>query len=201
MSEENNAEVSQEQPAVPSLDDVASQFAADLPDPEQTTPAESFQNAEPATSNDDVVSQVQALSAQLEAIQQEKAQEQFKADLNSAVDLLAKESGLEDKRYVEFRLNQMAAENPNFEKIWQNRHLRPDALEATLKAAANEMKGELSFKQDPQLAENHRAAQESTNTSATTAAPEFNNDWEEKLANASSQTEKEAIWHQLSRGG
>lgn len=223
MSEEISAEASPEQPAAaPSLDELTSQFAADLPDPvtpaaEQTKPAESpvipstFDPLDEASVKQfaetnaktvgELQSQVQELSGLLTAQQQQEAQAKVTADINRAVDVVAEESGLENKDYVNFRLNQIAESNPNFQKIWENRHTKPEALEQVLKAAGRELKGELDFKADPQIAENHRAAQESANTTATTAATEFNNSLEERLASAKTPAERDAIWNQLKNSG
>lgn len=222
MSEENNAEVSQEQPAVPSLDDVVNQFASDLPNPETTAPVQpqatespvipnSFDPLDPesakqfAEANAQTVgalqSQVQELNSMLTAQQQAKEQAKVTADINRAVDTIAEQAGIDNKDYIEFKLNKLAETNDGFRKIWENRDLKPQALEETLKAAAHQMKGELDFKADPQLTENHRAAQETTTASATTAQSEFNNPIEEALASAKTPAERQQIWRRFSQGG
>lgn len=222
MSEENNVETSSEQTTVPSLDETINQFAADLPDPVQNTPAETKPVESPAIPTgfdpldessvnqfsqqnaqamQGVASQVQELSAKLDAYQQEKAQAEVSADINRAVDLVAEESGLDNRDYVEFRLSKLADANPNWQKLWDNRHTKPEALDAALKAAAHEMKGELDFKADPQLAENHRAAQESTNTSQDTTESKYSNALGERLGEAKSPAERDRIWRQIMNGG
>lgn len=222
MSEENNPDPSPAPAEVPSLDDVVNQFSADLPSPAPTATAEpktvespviptSFDPLDPdsakqfAEANAQGIGALQSRIEQLDQLytaqQQEREQAKFRADLNRAVDTVAEQAGIDNKDYVEWKLNRLAEENPGFLNIWENRDLKPQALEETLKAAAHQMKGELEFKADPQLAENHRAAQETTNATATTAQTEFNNALEERLASAKSPAERDRIWNQIKAGG
>ena len=202
MSEENSVDPSPEQATAPSLEEQISQFAADLPDPASQGQVEP-QTTQPATTETsaDVASQLQQLSAELNQFRQERAQAEVTADINRAVDLVAQESGIENKDYVQFKLNKLAESDENFGKIWDNRHAKPEVLESALKAAAQSMKNDLDFKADPQLVENHRAAQESTKTSQSTVESEYSNELGERLGQAQNPAEFDRIWRSIMNGG
>ena len=223
MSEDQNVEASVEQPTVPSLDDVVAEFAPSIPesaqpaaapvepktteipqvptsfDPLDEASAKQFAEAT-AQSNQALLAELQDLRSTITQKEEAKIQEQVNADINSAVDTVSESAGLDNKNYVQFRLEQRAQENEGFRRIWDNRHQNPAALDKALEAISHEMKNELDFKADPQLAENHRAASQSQQVT-TAEAPKFNNAWEEKLASADSRAEKDRIWAQLKRGG
>lgn len=146
-------------------------------------------------------SQVQELTSKLTQYEQSQMEQKVTADIKSAVDKASELSGLDNKDYVEFKLEKRAQDDANFKKIWENREANPQALEKALGIIANEIKGELDFKQDPQLAENHRAATQSQQSSGNPQESEHSNPIEEALANANSPEERDMIWRRFSRGG
>lgn len=220
MSDENNATPSAEPAAVPSLNDVISDFNPPTPpqmpaaqpqaaepavpqfnlDPENPEAIKSFAS-QTASTTAELQGQVQQLNSQLSEIQQERVNAQVTADINSAVDKVSEASGIDNKKYVEFRLSQYAMENQNFNSLWENRSQFPDKYNQALDAIAHEIKNEMEFKNDPQIAENYRAAQESTANTASVATKEYNNHIEEELANAKTLQERDMIRRKYMMGG
>jgi len=126
-----------------------------------------------------------------------KAREE--ADISAAVQTI-KEAGFEqDKDFIEVALGTKARQDPRFMQLYQNRNQNPQAWKKALGAYANELKGKYSFRADPQIAENVRAAKSST--SATSNRTETTNSIEERLKNAKDQHEWERIWRQYSSSG
>lgn len=126
-----------------------------------------------------------------------KAREE--ADISAAVQTI-KEAGFEqDKDFIEVALGTKARQDPRFMQLYQNRNQNPQAWKKALGAYANEAKAKYSFRADPQIAENVRAAKSST--SATSNRTETTNSIEERLKNAKDQHEWERIWRQYSSSG
>lgn len=203
----------------PSLDDVISEYSAQ---PVQQSPQPSYQ-PEPQRQgyqqngfdpNDlsqlfgqeqsqlsALTSQVQALTNQLTLQEQRREQDLVTADIKNAVNTVSKKvEGLEPD-FVEFYLEKKASESPGFKQIWDNRKANPAALAKALGAISNEMAQKYTFRTDPQLAENQRAAKTSQQSSASRAESEFHNSLEEKLANAKTSAEFSKIWAAAKRGG
>lgn len=98
--------------------------------------------------------------------QQMKAREE--ADIKAAVQAI-KQSGFDaDDEFIEVALGVKARKDPRLMNLYNNRHQSPQAWKAALGAVANEFKGKFALRTDPQLAENMRAAKQSTQTSAST---------------------------------
>ena len=108
-----------------------------------------------------------------------------------------------DPLMVELYLEKKAVENPKFAQIFQNREKNPTALNKALEAISGELAGKFDFKVDPQLAENHRAANQSQQSSGNTSAQQFNNSLEERLAAAREKGPGawEQEWNRIKTGG
>ena len=154
-----------------------------------------------AKNSSEMQSTLSSLNAKLDAIAQKEHSEKMTADINSAVDSVAKQTGIDKRDYIEFKLEKLAAENEGFKNIWDNRNQNPKALEKALEAYSHEMKNDLEFTADPQLAENHRAANQSQQSSATDSSPTYNNAAEEALAGANTEAERQVIWQKIKSGG
>ncbi len=220
MTEETNAPESQE-PQVATLDDVINEFNVPSPTPTPTAPVEP-KAAEPvvpmtfdpldeasvrqyatqqAQSQTALQSQLQELSTKLTQYEQQSAKAKVEADIRSAVDTVSSDIENADPVMVELYLEKMAREKPGFQAIWDNRANNPGAYNKALKAVSNDLKGRYDFKADPQLAENHRAANQSQQQSETTTVPTYSNPAEEALANASNEAERMAAWKKIKSGG
>jgi hypothetical protein len=204
----------------PTLDSVISEFAVDKPatpaaepsQPVETTKLNSFDPLDESSvsqftdSTNQVVNtlqgQIQSLSDKLTQREQVDVEAKFKADLKGAVDTVSQSIEGADPLMVELYLEKVAIEKPGFQQIWHNRDNNPKALEKALSAVANELNGKMDFKADPQIAENHRAATQSNQSSNSTSAPQYNNSLEERLANASETPGGfESEWHRIKSGG
>lgn len=217
MSEETPA--SDAQPVVQSLDDVIAAYSPAAPQaPEPAAEPQIVAPVAPTTfdpldensvnqfvqqtaqSNTALHSELQSLNQKLDSIEQDKIRDQVEAEIKTAASEISEKAGI-DKDYAEFQLEKKARENPGFQSIWDNRKQNPTAYKAALDAISNELVGKTDFKIDPQIAENHRAAQQSQQTGGSAPATEYNNPLEERLASAKTPEERQVIWSQIKAQG
>jgi hypothetical protein len=221
MTEETNAPESQE-PQVATLDDVINEFNVPNPAPTPTPTApveprtavpampEGFDPLDEASvknyaalQNQNLTalqSHVQELNTKLTQSEQHNAKVKVEADIRSAVETVSSEIDNADPVMVEIYLEKMAREKPGFQAIWDNRATNPGAFNKALKAVSNDLKGRYDFKADPQLAENHRAANQSQQQSETTTTPTYANADEESLAGAKTDAEWNREWQKIKQG-
>lgn len=113
----------------------------------------------------------QALSqiqGQLSQFQVERLRSKEEADIKSAVQQFRSVTGDDvDDDIAEVALGQKARKDPKFLAVYQNRAKNPNAWRAAVSAYANEFKSKSTFKIDPQIAENQRAAKQSIQGSQT----------------------------------
>lgn len=145
--------------------------------------------------------QLQELNTKLTHMEQERVQAKVEADIKSAVNTVIKDVENADPMMVELYLEKRAAENPGLRQIWDNRDTNPKALEKALKAISGELNDKFSFKADPQIAENHRAALQSQQTGNAAPVSEFNNPLEERLDAARKNGTFEQEWAKIKAGG
>jgi hypothetical protein len=108
------------------------------------------------------------LHGELTQFKVERLRAREEADIKTAVQTFKQVAGEDvDEDIAEVALGQKARKDPRFLAVYQNREKNPAAWTAAVKAYANEFKGKHSFKVDPQLAENQRAAKQSTQGSQT----------------------------------
>ena len=200
--------------SAPTLDDVISEFNVQAPvaatpqnNVQEFKPAQATQHIDPydenqlnqwanqtANNQSQLQQQVQDLNSKISSYEQSQAQAKVDADIKTAVSkVTGKVEGL-DPLMAEIYLEKRATENAGFKAIWDNRDANPKALDAALNALSNELDGKFTFKADPQIAENHRAAQQSQQSNATPKASEHGSPLEEQLANAKSEGERQVIW-------
>lgn len=209
MSEEEQAPQSDtpEVAAVPTLDAVFEEFNVQAPVKEaEVKPAEPISNIDPYDegqlnqfAQETRKTQIE-LQNELQSLKEATKREATEKDIQTAVDSLVGQVEGIDKDYAEYALEKEVRSNPKLETIWQERHQHPERLEKALGAIAGQLNSKSSFKVDPQLAENHRAAQQSIQSNQTPAASNFNNSYEEKLANAKNENERAMIWSQIKNG-
>ena len=212
----SDTDVSQEQPVVDApqtLDDVISEFnvqAAPAPEvqnnvqefkPAQSTHIDAYdeesinQWASDTRNNQNALQQeVQNLRKDADARAQADSQKIIDADIKSAVGKITESVEGIDPLMAELYLNKRAEEHDGFRAAWDNRGKDPKAFDAALSAISSELEGKFQ-RVDTQLAENHRAAQQSTQSNNTQKATEYGTPLEEALANATSEGERQVIWH------
>jgi len=123
------------------------------------------------------------------------------ADIKSAVQTVKEKIGDIDEDFVEVALGQKARKDSKFLSIYQNRRKNPQAWNAALAAVATEFKGKYQYRQDSQLAENVRAAKQSTQTTLTTKGTVSDNSIEGRLTRAKTQSEFDSEWNRIKSEG
>jgi len=202
-----------------SLDDVISEFNIEAA-PQTTNTVQEPQPAQPVAPNIDpydegslnkwasdtannqatLQQQVQELNAKLTQKEQADNQAKLEADITSAATKLTESIDGLDPLAAEILLETEARKDPKFLQIWESRDKNPKALEAALNIISNKHEGRFQ-RIDPQIAENHRAAQQSQQSNNAPATSDFNNSYEERLANAKNEGERRVIWNQIKNGG
>lgn len=105
---------------------------------------------------------------ELKSFKDERTKSREEADIKGAVAQFRKVVGDEvDEEMAEVALGARARKDPKFMTVYNNRNANPQAWSAAVSAYANEFKGKLQFKIDPQLTENVRAAKQSVQGSQT----------------------------------
>ena len=135
------------------------------------------------------------VSSKMSAFDQRMQQQKIDADVDRAINIVNSKWKV-DKDFAEIHLEHEYRKNPSFKRIWDNRDRNPEAFERALKVVADKRSSMFQIKQDPQIAENVRAAQSSQRTMATTKQQTQNDDW----ANLT-PAEFDARWGRLTSGG
>jgi len=221
MSEQAQPSPEQEVAAPQTLDDVISEFKVEAPQVSQEaqpaqeqTPAQPLQSIDPYDetqlnnfanqtykTQQELQKELQNLKADAESQRQAEAQKVIDRDIKKAVDTITEKVEGLDPDMAELWLEKRARENEGFKNIWLNRATNEKAYTSALNAIANELNGKFDFKADPQLAENHRAAQSSLQSNNAPPSTSFNNSLEEKLASAANEKERKLIWQKIKDGG
>lgn len=150
-------------------------------------------------------SQVRQALSQLHATQQSMVADNMRrkeeADISKAVQTVkGKVGGDIDDDFIEIALGQKARKDPRFLSIYNNRDKNPQAWNAALNAVSNEFKQKFAFKSDSQLAENVRAAKQSTQSSLTTRESSGGNSVEKRFEGKVGR-EFDAEWRKFTSGG
>lgn len=127
---------------------------------------------------------------------------QEEADIKQAVSLVKEKIGGEvDDDFIEIAMGQKARKDARFAQLFANRSKNPAAWRAALSAVGNELKSKVSFRTDPQISENVRAAKQSTQSSMSSRESDDSNPLEARLASAKSQAAFDAEWSRMMNGG
>lgn len=205
------ADESVEEAAMPSLDEIASEFNVDeqvstfqaKPEPREVQQYYPDPISDPEQFNQLTRQQQQAienmnrtvseLNQKLSAHENKLVQQQVEADIERAVAKVNTKLDV-DPKMAEIALRMEYEKNPSFQKIWDNRSKNPKAFEKALDAVANQYSSVFSVRQDPQLTENQLAAKKSLQT-MNKKPPEPDSKWENM-----SQSEFEREWDAARRG-
>lgn len=122
-------------------------------------------------------SSMRDLSSKLTAIEQRFQQQEVDADVGRAVKTVNQKLKVDDD-LAEALLNIEYNKNPSFKHIWDNRKKNPGAFDKALNVLSDKLYSKVQVRQDPQLAENVRAAQSSQRTMATTKQPNQTEEWD-----------------------
>lgn len=215
---------SQNTPSTPSLDDIAStlsveeqanQFASTVPvnQPQQTyqpqyRPQQQFEAPDPITNPEGyrqymsqqyetvnkLNSVLEQVSDKMTAWERTQAEQRINKDVETAVQKVNAKLNV-DPDMAEVALELEYRKNPSFKKIWDNRARNPQALEKALDIVSQKLQGKFSVRQDPNIANNLRAAKASQQSMATSRTPGVN----DGIPN--DPREFEAFWSRLVNGG
>lgn len=211
MSEEAQPSVEQEVAAPKTLDDVFSEFNVEAPTQEQVveqaptpiqyTPIDPYDESQlnqfaADTRNQQVELQtkISSLEAAAKSRDDAIAAQAMEKDIKQAVSAITEKVEGIDPDIAELYLEKQVRASEKLTSVWQNRGKNPDALSAALDVIAHDLNSKHSFKADPQIAENHRAATQSLQSNQTQKASEYGSPLEEQLANAKSEGERQVIW-------
>lgn len=192
MTEETQ---SQEQPPEkPTLESLYKEFEPKIPAQQQPQAA---QPSAPAGNDNAILSEVQALKAEIEAEKTARNRDKEDKDFQSAVAKLAKSAGLtgKDTTLKGFLLGK-AHEDERLRSLWENRSIAPKTWESALELLAEEAKSQFVVT-DPQLEENQRAMEDSQRSKSATAPPAST---QEQDVMQMSDGEFEYAWQSLIRG-
>lgn len=145
-------------------------------------------------------SENQSLKADAKAVSDAAAQAATDAKIQGAVKVIADGIPGLDPLAAEFILEKAARDNDKFAHLFHNQDKDPALYKEALSAIIAENDGKFQ-RVDNQIAENHRAATQSTQSNATQSKAEYGNSMEEALANASNEAERNYIWHKFKNGG
>lgn len=162
-----------------SIEDQVQSFTAQPTQSQPTVPSEPVHLPDPvldqegwarhyAQQNQQVASTLKGMSDMVHEMRREQAQERLNADINKAV------ARLNDKLKVDNDMAEVLLEveyrkNPVFKRIWDNRHVKPDALAEALDVLGTKSSGKFAVRADQQLIENQRAAKTSQKAMSSTA--------------------------------
>jgi hypothetical protein len=113
----------------------------------------------PAVQREDgqeIMQTLNAVTNEVNNLRNERYQTTLKADIDSAVGSVEKETGL-DKSVIEVYLDLKAREDGRFRKIWLERHNNPRALNDALQAVSTEIADKFQARSDPNLLANQKA--------------------------------------------
>ena len=133
-----------------------------------------------------------------------EVQRREEQDLKNAVQTLkSKLDGVEvDDDSIEVFLGVQARKEPRLKQLWDQRAQKPAAWNAALnQVIAPRLKKQFTYKTDPQLAENVRAAKQSTQSSLTTKDEPNQNSIEARLQSAKTPQEFDRIWQSFTSNG
>jgi hypothetical protein len=163
----------------------------DIPDPLDSDAFKRYQ----ATQHLQTASALEATQGLLNEVtrmKQEAFQAKTESDIKQSVAALKDAlPGMKDN-FLRVALEERAQSDPKVLSLWKARDKNPAAWQSALKVLAGEFSREYAVKQDPQIAENVRAAQLSRSGMATTQARGADDSWK-----GLSQNDFARKWQQL----
>ena len=118
-------------------------------------------------SQQQVQSALREMTSRFNQFEQTIQEQKVNAEVDAAVQTVNSKLKV-DPMLTEALLNVEYKQNPSFKRIWDNRQKNPEAFKKGLEVLANKLYQKVQVRQDPQLAENVRAAQTSQRAMSTT---------------------------------
>jgi len=170
-----------------------------VPDPLDADQFKTYVNGQTQTV-EALKSQIQALNDKLSNVESERINSQVKTEVSKAVERVGK--GLDfPKSMVKAHLEGYAEDNPNFMRIWENRHSNPKALNKALEAIRADIKDQWAVTRNQDALENQQAAKTSQQAMATKSKESTGNSLQDRFDNAKTESEREHLWARLVQTG
>jgi len=171
VDEQANQFTAQPQPAAPRQPyaPYAPQPSQEVYTPDPVTDPEGYKRfvVQQMQTTGTIESTIREISSRLNNWEQTTQQQKLDSDVDRAVSRVNQKLKV-DPMLAEIALEKMYRSDTNFKRIWDKRDTNPQALERALDVVAGKLAPMFQVRQDPQLAENVRAAQSAQRTMATT---------------------------------
>lgn len=195
-----------------SIEEQATQFQAQ-PQPAVTAPVQAYQQQIPdpvidqegyrrymqgqTQMHEQIRGTISTLNKRLEDFERQQTQTKIDADVNHAVTKVNEKLKV-DPLMAEIALEKLYRTDVNFKRIWDNRDKNRAAFDKALDVVAQKLSPTFAVRQDPQLTENKRAAQQSQRTMASTSKSDIPAGHEG--LHSDNPVEFERAWESFKRG-
>lgn len=152
----------------PTLDDVYTGNGVKIDDAAEKYRQDEFKPL-PAVQREDgreILNTLNAVTQEVNNLRQERHVTSVRSDINDAVAIVEKETGL-DPKMIEVYLDMQARDDPRFQKVWLERKSNPKLFNAALQAVSNEISDKFQARTDPNLLANQKAMRAYASGSST----------------------------------
>lgn len=139
-----------------------------IEDDAQRYKQEEFKPLAPVIREDgrEILNALNGVTQEVNNLRQERHVTSVRSDINDAVAIVEKETGL-DPKMIEVYLDMQARDDPRFQKVWMERKSNPNVFNAALKAVSNEIADRFQARPDPNLLANQKAMRAYASGSST----------------------------------
>lgn len=152
----------------PTLDDVYTGNGVKIDDAAEKYRQEEFKPL-PAVQREDgreILNALNGVTQEVNNLRHERHVTSVRSDINDAVAIVEKETGL-DPKMIEVYLDMQARDDPRFQKVWLERKSNPKVFNAALQAVSNEIADKFQARTDPNLLANQKAMRAYASGSST----------------------------------
>ena len=152
----------------PTLDDVYTGNGVKIDDAAEKYRQEEFKPL-PVVQREDgreILNALNGVTQEVNNLRQERHVTSVRSDINDAVAIVEKETGL-DPKMIEVYLDMQARDDPRFQKVWLERKSNPKVFNAALQAVSNEIADKFQARTDPNLLANQKAMRAYASGSST----------------------------------
>lgn len=152
----------------PTLDDVYTGNGVKIDDAAEKYRQDEFRPL-PAVQREDgreILNALNGVTQEVNNLRQERHVTSVRSDINDAVAIVEKETGL-DPKMIEVYLDMQARDDPRFQKVWLERKSNPKLFNAALQAVSNEISDKFQARTDPSLLANQKAMRAYASGSST----------------------------------
>ena len=152
----------------PTLDDVYTGNGVKIDDAAEKYRQDEFKPLAPVMREDgrEILNALNGVTQEVNNLRHERHVTSVRSDINDAVALVEKETGL-DPKMIEVYLDMQARDDPRFQKVWLERKSNPKVFNAALQAVSNEIADKFQARTDPNLLANQKAMRAYASGSST----------------------------------